>query len=233
MLEVCVETPREAGIAAAAGADRLEVCRDLRHGGLTASPDVLQQVRAAVALPLIALVRCRTGDFVHSRAEQDAMLDAARRALDLGVAGVAVGACGADHGLDWRFFERMAAVVQVVAGRAELVVHRVFDGVPDKHAAALRLADLGYHRLLTSGGAARATDSLGELAALQAAHGHRITVLPAGGITADNARHVLVTTGCRHVHGSFRGHGAAATPGGPCPRELAAVKNVLVEITSA
>lgn len=232
MLEVCAEDLRHARIAADAGADRVELCRELRHGGLTPSPDAVRQVRAGVSVPLIALIRCRIGDFVYSQAEQAAMLDDARRALDLGADGVAVGGCAADHGLEWAFMERMAAVVRAAGDRAQLVVHRVFDRVSDKGTAALRLAELGFDRVLTSGGAERAADSLPALAALQAGHGHRIDVLPAGGISAANARHVLASTGCRQLHGSFRDRGAAATDAGPCPHEIAAVKRILMETLS-
>jgi copper homeostasis protein len=116
---------------------------------------------------------------------------------------VAVGACCADGSLDWDFLARVQRVVFQVSEAAELVVHRVFDRVPDPIPSIERLIELRYDRILTSGGALHAVDSLEALREWNLAAANRLEILPAGGIHSLNAQRVLQETHCRQLHGSF------------------------------
>ncbi|MDZ7907546.1 MAG: copper homeostasis protein CutC [Gemmobacter sp.] len=69
----------------------------------------------------------------------------------------------------------------------EATLHRCFDLVPDPAAALEAAIDLGFQRVLTSGGALRAEEGLAQLRALQAQAAGRILVLPGSGINAANA----------------------------------------------
>jgi len=199
MLEVCVESLEGVRIATASGADRIELSERLDVGGVTPSVDLLR--RAVASIPIMALVRCRPGDFYFDATEQRQMLDEIQIAIDSGCRGVAVGASRPGDELDWDFMESVATRFC----DTELVVHRVFDSVPNSMSAIPRLIDLGYRRILTSGGADRAVDTLDRLREWQHAFGDRIEILPAGGIGSSNAAMILEVTGCKQLHGSFRG----------------------------
>ena len=64
LVEACVTTVEEAVACAAAGAHRLELCRELEVGGLTPDLAVLEQVKSAVEVPVFAMARPRGGPFV-------------------------------------------------------------------------------------------------------------------------------------------------------------------------
>ena len=203
MLEVCVENLDGARTAIAAGADRIELSECLKVGGVTPSVDLLRCAMdqpAIDSIPWIALIRCRPGDFHFDEGEQRQMLDEIQMAVDAGYAGVAVGASHRGDGLNWDFLEMVANRFRGL----ELVVHRVFDRVPDPMTAIPKLIELGYRRILTSGGADHAIDSLDHLQQWQQCFGDRIEILPAGGIHSSNAARILERTGCMQLHGSFR-----------------------------
>ena len=226
MLEVCVESLEGVRVATAAGADRMELSERLDVGGVTPSVDLLRRAndhRDIGTRPIIALIRCRPGDFYFDAVEQRQMLDEIQMAIDAGCSGVAVGASHPSNELNWSFLE-------VIATRyrdTELVVHRVFDTVPDSMLAIPRLIELGYRRILTSGGANHAVDSLDRLREWQHTFGDRIEILPAGGIGSSNAAKILEVTGCKQLHGSFRGSVTVEGKRIPDPEEIRAVRSLL------
>ena len=58
-LEVCIASLADARSAEQCGADRLELNVVLELGGLTPTAGLLQQVKQAVAVPVIAMIRPR------------------------------------------------------------------------------------------------------------------------------------------------------------------------------
>lgn len=232
VLEVCVDSWEAAQIASQAGADRLELCENLACDGITPSASLLQQVRSRIEIPIIVLIREREGDFVYSEVEKTSMIESAKRAVDAGAVGIAVGASTPERHLDWPFLERLADVIHSAAPDVELVVHRVFDQVPHARNSIVRLAELGFHRILTSGGGRRAIDSLDALSDWQHAFGSRIEFLPAGGIDRTNARTILSQSGCHQLHGSCRKRGLGAFRHLPDALEIAALRRELSEMQS-
>lgn len=229
MLEVCVDTLEGLRVAVDSGAQCIELSDRLIVGGVTPSFDLIKKARSETSEALIVLVRCREGDFSYKSDELELMLDQAVKAVKLGADGVAVGACNADRSLDWEFLDCMQRRVKRVSDAAFLVVHRVFDRVPDPMFSIQRLIELGYDRILTSGGQAVAEESIDTLQAWQHAAGDRLEILPAGGIHSGNAKRVLQVSGCRQLHGSF-----TKTPAGqsgllPNSHEIQAVRRILDE----
>lgn len=203
MLEVCVDTLRGAREAIRGGAQRIEISCRLEVGGVTPDKEFVCAVRKEVDVPLIALVRCREGDFHYGVEEKTQMLEEVRRMMELGCDGVAVGGCDSRLRLDEVFFRDVAEVARRGGRDCELVVHRVFDAVPDKRESLEQLVSMGYDRILTSGGGLHAVDRLEMLRDLQRWGEGRMCILPAGGVHSGNALRILQVTGCRELHGSF------------------------------
>lgn len=200
IIEVCVDTVDAAVCAERCGASRLELCTALDVGGVTPFRSLIAAVRRAVTCPLIVLIRPRTGDFVLRPEEAQQVMESTKEALEEGVDGIAVGALTSDGRLD-------ASLLGSLRNRfseCQLVMHRAFDLIADKSAALEQLVDFGFDRILTSGGPAQAQHGLDNLRKLQFESTGRITIMPGGGVTAENASAILAATGCHQLHGSFR-----------------------------
>jgi copper homeostasis protein len=201
LLEVAVASVEDALVAAGGGADRLELNAALPLGGLTPSLGTLLEVKAAVSVPVIAMLRPRAGGFAYGESELRVM----RRDLDLmlahGADGIAFGVLLSDGRVD---IERCRALVRQIGSR-EAVFHRAFDVTPEPLDALERLIDLGVRRVMTSGQEESAYNGAARIAELARRAAGRIEVLPAGGINAFTLADVLARTGCAQVHASLRG----------------------------
>ena len=195
-VEGCVTTVAEAEAAVAAGADRIELCRDLETGGLTPRPDVLARVRTTVSVPVFTMVRPVAGPFTVNADTRTRMLHDASRCLEAGADGLVVGALRADGEVD-------AGLVREIVARAEgrsVTFHRAFDEAPDLLRALEQVADLGVVRVLTAGGTGTAWAGRGVLRSLVQASRGRVTIVAGGGVRADHARRLIEATGVREVH---------------------------------
>ncbi|MFC8799642.1 copper homeostasis protein CutC [Promicromonospora sp. NPDC057138] len=206
-LELAVQDPAGAVIAADVGARRVELCSALgATGGITPSAALVEAVVEAAAVvpssdnaPILevhVLVRPRPGGFVYSPAEIDLMLRDVTLATDQGADGVVVGALTPSGTVDAR---RMRDLIDA-AEDAEVTFHRALDVIADPIAALDTLAELGVARVLTSGGAARAADGLERLAALVEHSAELgIEIMAGGGVTASDIP-ALLRVGVDAVH---------------------------------
>jgi copper homeostasis protein len=200
LLEVPVASVEDALAAQAGGADRLELNAALPLGGLTPSLGTLIEVKAAVALPVLAMIRPRPGGFAYGQADLRVMQRDADLALRHGADGIVFGILTADGRVDG---DRCRCLLRQAGDRAA-VFHRAFDVTPDPYDALEQLIDLGFRRVMTSGQEETAYNGAALIAGLIRRSGGRIEVLPAGGINRFTAADVVARTGCDQVHASLR-----------------------------
>jgi copper homeostasis protein len=205
-VEVAVESVAGARNAAAAGADRLELCSSLGEGGLTPSLGLLAAVRDAVSVPVFAMVRPRAGDFFYDDAEFDVMQRDVKLLREAGAAGIVGGVLTADGRIDEA---RLAALCRLSAP-LPLTCHRAFDLAADAAAALDALVRIGVARVLTSGQARSAPEGAAAIAALVARAAGRIAVMAGAGVRDDNVAAIVAKTGCREVHLSATSWGDSA-----------------------
>jgi copper homeostasis protein len=207
LLEVCVDTPAGLAAAIAGGADRIELCAALTLQGLTPAPG-LMALAAASPIPIYPMIRPRNGDFCYDARDLDAMkrdIDAVRA---YGLAGVSIGASRPDGELD---LEVLAALVEHAKGLG-MTLHRAFDLVADQSAALEIGIEMGFERVLTSGGAISALVGAERIAALVSQANGRIGILAGAGVRVSNVAQLVQNTGVREVHGSFGGARPGADP---------------------
>lgn len=196
LIEAAVESAEAAVIAAASGADRIELCANLGEGGTTPSVGTIETVLTRIDIPVFVMVRPRGGDFLYSRIELDVMTHDIAAARSAGAHGIVTGVLTPDGTVD---VELMRALVDV-ARPLPVNFHRAFDLTRDLDEALDALIACGVARVLTSGAAVRAQDAIPRLAGLVRRSGDRIIVMPGGGISAANAARIVEETRAREIH---------------------------------
>jgi copper homeostasis protein len=196
LLEISVETAEAAAAAERGGAQRIELCAQLRLGGLTPSEGLMQIARARVTLPICVMIRPRAGDFTYSAEELAQMHAEIDTAKQLGMDGIVLGLLTRDRSVD---VERTRQLVKA-AQPLPVTFHRAFDDAANLDAALEDVTATGARRILTSGGSPSAPAGIEKLARLVIAAKDRILILPGGGINASNAVDVARQTGARELH---------------------------------
>jgi copper homeostasis protein len=196
LLEISVETAEGAAAAERGGAQRVELCAQLRLGGLTPSEELMRDTRKQLRRPIFAMVRPRAGDFVYSREEFARMRADISAAKRMEMNGIVLGVLTKAARVD---VERTRELVEV-ARPLPVTFHRAFDAVTDLDSALEDVIETGATRILTSGGSSSAPDGLAKLARLVDSAKRRITILPGGGINSSNVAQVALQTGAREIH---------------------------------
>ncbi len=197
LLEVCIDSAAGLDVAAANGADRVELCSALELGGLTPSPGLVT-LAAETGIAARAMIRPRAGDFIFDGDEIAQMLAEIGFVRKSGIEGVVLGASRSDGSLD-------VETLSILAGAStglKKTLHRAFDLVPDIEEAFEQAIALGFDTILTSGRAHSALEGLADLTRLHDLAAGRVAIMPGAGIHAGNVRTLLDVRPFAAVHGS-------------------------------
>jgi copper homeostasis protein len=195
LLEVIVQTVADARAAADGGADRLEVVRAIRDGGLTPAPSLVEAIATATSLPLRVMIRENAG-YESSPVERRLLQQAASDIASIGVHGLVAGfARGGDLLLD------DLSVVLDAAPRVPVTFHRAFDTLADPGGAVDVLGQIqAIDRILTSGGDGTARERCARLRELSARAAGRLVIVAGGGVD-EAAFAMFARDGCvREIH---------------------------------
>lgn len=218
LLEVIVQSVADARAAAEGGADRLEVVREIRSGGLTPPLSLVRAIAAATALPLRVMVRENEG-YATNAQEVAVMRRAAAEFADAGVDGLVTG-----FARDGEPLLDDTAAVLAAAGGLRVTFHRAFDQLRDPFDTIDRLAAITQiDRILTDGGRGTPGDRCGRLRQYVTRASTALTIVAGGGVD-DEALAWFARNGCvGEVH-----VGRAAREGGDqeAPVSAARVRHV-------
>ena len=198
-LEACIETLAEAKLAAKHGIHRVELCSALDLGGLTPSAAFIEQVAAVIETHV--MIRPRAGDFVYAPDELGLMQEDIRKAAAFGAAGVVFGCLTDLNKVDENANRQLLEVAK--AAGLHCTFHRAFDFVFDMDAALEKIIELGFNRILTSGGQATAVAGLTTIKKLIAQANGRIQIMAGSGVNGGNA-HLFSGIGVEAIHFSIR-----------------------------
>ncbi|WP_035053663.1 copper homeostasis protein CutC [Carnobacterium pleistocenium] len=203
--EVCIENYSSLPKAIAQGATRIELCDYLISGGTTVSKGVMHEAAAYCAekmIPLMAMIRPRSGNFIYNDSELKIMGYDIIEARNLGLDGIVFGCLTNDHLIDE---DAMEQLLEESYG-LQTTFHMAFDAIPveNQFEAIDWLAEHGVQRILTHGGdlSIPITETLPHLKELVDYAKDRILILPGGGITDKNAATIQDYLGVSELHGS-------------------------------
>lgn len=196
LLEVCCGSTDDVVEAWKAGANRVELNSSLFHGGLTPTIGSLVVVKQAVPIPVMTMIRPRSGGFCYTPMEFKTALADARMMISHGADGLVFGFLNEDGTVD----EARTKELVAIAEDKPCVFHRALDVTPDWRKALETLIKLGVTRVLTSGQAPSVFYALDTIAEMIRFAGDDIEILPGAGINLRNAARVVAETGCTQIH---------------------------------
>lgn len=194
-LEICASNYKSAINAQNAGAQRIELCSELAVGGITPSYGLLKQVMECIKIPVIVLIRPRSGNFTYSEDEFEIMKRDIQICKELGCAGIASGVLNNDNTIH---IERTKELVKI-SNPMEFTFHRAFDWTPNPYDALEQLVLLNVNRILTSGQESSAEKGIFVLQQLNQLANGRVKILPGSGINSKNAP-IFKTSGFDEIH---------------------------------
>ena len=197
IIEVCAESYEYALKAEKAGADRIELCKDLHLDGLTPDYETAKRTIDSLNIPVFILIRHREGDFIYSDEEFELMKQDILKFKEMGCKGIVSGVLNDDNSID---IERTKELVEL-SRPLEFTFHRAFDVVSDPLKEIENLIRLGVDRILTSGQKDKAIEGLDSLLELKRISNNEILIMPGSGISNTN---FMKFNSFNEIHGSFK-----------------------------
>ena len=200
LLEAPVFSLQGALEAAQFGIDRLELCANFPEGGETPSAGMLRFLKSEVDIPVFVMIRPRGGDFVYSQKELIVMKQDIQLLSELGADGFVFGVLDEQGKVN----ESANKMLLRAANDKPCTFHRAMDASADLHDSLEKIIDLGFQRILTSGGKNSLTEGMDMVLSLLEKAQERIIIMPGGGTKAEHIP-VLKKTGLiREVHSSCK-----------------------------
>ena len=197
IIEVCAESYVHSLKAEKAGADRIELCKDLHLDGITPEYETAKKTIDSLNIPVFILIRPREGDFKYSNEEFKLMKQDVLRFKEMGCKGIVSGVLNSDNSID---IQRTKELVEL-SKPIEFTFHRAFDMVISPLKEIENLIEIGVDRVLTSGQKNKAIEGLALLTQLNSISKNRIKIMPAGGINKSNIENFI---NFEEIHGSFK-----------------------------
>ena len=196
IIEVCAESYEYALKAEKAGANRIELCKDLHLDGLTTDYESAKRTIGKLKIPVFILIRPREGDFIYSDEEFELMKQDIVKFKEMGCKGIVSGVLNDDRSIDIKRTKELHELSRPL----EFTFHRAFDIVKDPVEETENLIKMGIGRVLTSGQKEKAIDGLVLLEQLNNISNNRIVIMPGSGISKNNLKNFELF---KEVHGSF------------------------------
>ena len=197
IIEVCAESYEYAVKAEKAGADRIELCKDLHLDGLTPDYESSKRTIDTLDIPVFILIRPRGGDFIYSHEEFELMKRDILKFKKMGCKGIVSGVLNDDNTIDIKKTKELVELSRPL----EFTFHRAFDKVNNPLNEIENLIELGIDRVLTSGQKEKAIDGLVLLKQLNSISKNRIKIMPGSGINKSN---IVNFINFEEIHGSFK-----------------------------
>ena len=197
IIEVCAESYEYALKAEKAGADRIELCKDLHLDGLTPDYESAKKTIDSLNIAVFILIRPREGNFIYSNEEFELMKSDIIKFKEMGCKGIVSGVLNNDNSIDIKKTRELVELSRPL----EFTFHRAFDKVNNPLYEIENLIGLGIDRVLTSGQKEKAIDGLVLLKQLNSISNNRIKIMPGSGINKSN---IVNFVNFEEIHGSFK-----------------------------
>ena len=195
-IEVCCSSVQDAINAEKGEADRIELNSALAYGGLTPGIASLKKVKELVDIPVMAMIRPRSGGFNYSKLEFEIMKEEMKLIKETGVVGVVFGILNEKAKIDYK----KNKILQEISEDLITVFHRAYDVIPDPIEGIDILNELGFDRVLTSAQENKIENNLYLAKKIINYSEGKLDVVLCGGIRDYNVKQIVFETECKEIH---------------------------------
>jgi copper homeostasis protein len=196
-LEIACFNVESALLAAAAGADRIELCAGASVGGTTPAFHDLEAVKTKVDVPVNVMIRPRGGNFTYSQDELAQMREDIQRFKPL-ADGFVFGILNSENLVDKKQNQDLVRL----AAPKPCTFHRAYDEVPDLSEAAAIIIECEFTAILTSGGQPNAVAGATAIAKVVTQTRGSLDILVGGGVRSSNIEELKTVTQANWFHSS-------------------------------
>jgi len=195
VIEICCSSISSVKNAINYGANRIELCQDLRNDGITPSKRLLNSAIKISTKPINVLIRPRIGDFFYNSEEIKLIEYEIKQIKSLPINGIVIGILNRENDLPINVLKKLAQIIKPL----DLTFHRAFDIVNNPIKSMNKLIEIGFDRILTSGQSDTAEKGLKMLLELKEKANGKISIMPGGGINENNC-HIFLKNGFNEIH---------------------------------
>lgn len=218
-LEIACFNSDSVRIAQESGADRIELCANMKVGGTTPDFELTKQARELLTIDLNVMIRPRGGNFVYSDVEFEQMKNEILQFKEIGVNGFVFGILNENHSIN----KVKNTELVNLAKPLPCTFHRAFDEVHDAFQSLEDVIDCGFQTILTSGQKPNVIEGVNRLTELVSKANNRIIIMPGGGLRSNNIEFIQGKTKATFYHSSAIRDGSETAN----PKEVQQLKNKL------
>lgn len=197
-LEIACFNLKSAIIANKAGANRIELCKNYKAGGLTPTNKTIIDARKKIKIDIYVIIRPREGNFNYSDTEIKTMKKSILFCKKNKINGVVFGCLTKKNVID----EKKCKELILLASPMKITFHRAIDKCEKINHEIKKLIKLNFDHILTSGGKKNAIKGILMLKKIQKKYKNKISIIAGGQIRSNNISEILKTTKCNNFHSS-------------------------------
>ncbi|SHM19281.1 copper homeostasis protein CutC [Flavobacterium xinjiangense] len=197
-LEIACFNRESAIIAQENGADRVELCANMKEGGTTPDFEITKAVRNVLSIDLNVMIRPRGGNFVYSDGEFEQMKTEIEQFKKLNVDGFVFGILKEDGSVNKEQNKELVALAHPLP----CTFHRAFDVVKVINQSLESVIECGFKTILTSAQEKNVVEGIYVLAVLVGKANNRIAIMPGGGLRSSNIALLKQKTNASFYHSS-------------------------------
>lgn len=195
IVECCANSVSSALTAIQAGANRIELCKNLENGGETPDYSDILELRNLTNIDLHILILPKANNFIYSNKDFKKIIEDIQFCKKNNINGVVIGALNKDLSINMKQTKELVEIARPM----RVTFHRAFDTIFKLENDLNKIIECGCDYLLTSGQKPNVDDGLNNISKLVKQSSQKIKIIAGGGVNHNNVES-LYKVGVREFH---------------------------------
>ena len=178
IVECCANSVSSALTAIQAGANRIELCKNLKNGGETPDYSDILDLRNLTNIDLHILILPKANNFIYSNKDLKKIIEDIQFCKKNNINGVVIGALNKDLSINMKQTKELVEIAKPM----KVTFHRAFDIIFKLENDLNKIIECGCDYLLTSGQKPNVDDGLNNISKLIKQSRQKIKIIAGGGV---------------------------------------------------